>query len=199
MMATEDVLKTISEYVSPETIFVSSLGRTSEEMFRYFPEQTLFLDSMGDVTSIACGLALGVGKDHNVVAVDTDGSQLMGLSVLPSVGSLAPKLPNLLLLVLDNEVYESAGGLPSRTVQLNWRMLGQSCGIETFEVDDAKGLHDVMRLAFTRMLYVVIKIHNFDMPSPSRKSVDGIESKYRFARHLERVIGRNLIMPAIKS
>lgn len=198
-MTTREVLEIIKEHIPPDTSFISSLGRTSEEVYCLFPNQTLFLDSMGDVSSTACGVALGLGPNHPVVALDTDGSHLMGITLLPTLSSLAHSLSNLLIVILDNGVYESGGGLPSRSGVLDWQLLGRAFGIEArvaeTKVECKSSLSDV----FTCFVYLIIRVENKESTTATKKNVDGVEAKYRFTRHLERVSGLTLLSPAVKS
>ena len=139
-MNTAETLKTLQAMIPPTTSVVCSLGRTSEAAHALFPDRTLFLDSMGDVTPVACGVALGMPKSP-VVALDTDGSHLLGVTALATLGGLTAQLNNLCVLVLDNGLYESGGGLPSRTCTLDWTALGQAFGLPIVEVaspDDAR-------------------------------------------------------------
>jgi thiamine pyrophosphate-dependent acetolactate synthase large subunit-like protein len=198
-MTTKEVLEIIKERVPPDTAFIASLGRTSEEAFNLFPDQTLFLDSMGDVSSTACGVAIGLSPNHPVVALDTDGSHLMGVTLLPTLASLVARLPNFLLVVLDNGIYESGGGLPSRAVVLDWHLLGRAFGFEVRIANTRAECESALSDVFTRFVYLVIKIENVEPSPAAKKNVDGVEAKYRFVRHLERVLGRTLLVPAVKS
>lgn len=198
-MNTREVLEVIAEHVSTNTVFITSLGRTSEEAFRLFPSQTLFLDSMGDVTNVACGVALGLEAAHPVVALDTDGSHLMGVSSLPTLAALIDRLSNLLLIVLDNSLYESGGGLPSRYIALDWLLLGRAYGMDCFIVDNKEQLLKALEDAFSRFLYLIIKIENTDNPPIPQKSLDGVESKYLFTRHIEKLLQKTILKPSVKS
>jgi thiamine pyrophosphate-dependent acetolactate synthase large subunit-like protein len=198
-MNTREALEIVAAGVPKETAFIASLGRTSEEAFRLFPNQTLFLDSMGDVSSVACGVALGLGAVHPVVALDTDGSHLMGITLIPTLAAMVNQLSNLLIIVFDNGIYESGGGLPSRDVELNWYLLGQAFGITIQVVRNREEFETALKSAFKQFLYVVVEIENLEGSAVSSKSLDGIESKYRFTRHLEQVVGRSLLKPAVKS
>jgi phosphonopyruvate decarboxylase len=62
---------------------------------------------MGSVASVALGLALGRPRDR-VLAIDGDGSLLMQLGSLVSIGEVRP--PNLYHVVLENGTYETSGG-----------------------------------------------------------------------------------------
>jgi len=198
-MKTTDVLEIIRSCVPANTAFVATLGRTSEEVFRLFPDQTLFLDSMGDVSPLACGIALGLSPHYPVVALDSDGSHLMGISFLPTFASIVQRVPNLALIVLDNGIYESSGGLPSREFNLDWALLGQAFGLNIQVIESPTECEQHLRKAFSECLYMVARVENSpDLPSV-QKNMDGIEGKYRFVRHLERVLNRKLIKPAVKS
>lgn len=198
-MTTKEVLKIIKERVPPRTTYVASLGRTSEEAFDLFPDQTLFLDSMGDISSVACGVALGLGPHLPVVALDTDGSHLMGITLLPTLATLVERLPNFLLVVLDNGIYESGGGLPSRAGVLDWHLMGRAFDLETRVANTRAECESALDDVFTRFVYLVTKVENREPPPAAKKSVDGMEAKYRFVRHLEKVLNRPLLVPAVKS
>jgi phosphonopyruvate decarboxylase len=64
---------------------------------------------MGKASSIALGVALAT-PNRKVVVIDGDGSLLMNLGSLVTIGNKAP--PNLYHLVLENGVYATTGGQP---------------------------------------------------------------------------------------
>jgi hypothetical protein len=171
-MTTAEALDVLAEHTSPATSIISSLGRTSEEAFRRFPGQTLFLDSMGDVAPIAVGVALGLGPSHSVVALDTDGSQLF---------------------------YESGGALPSGSASVHWSTLGRAFGLPIRQVSTARQFSTAMAHAFQGFSYLVLSVTNLSPSPPASKPLDGIESKYRFIRHLEEVTRTTILRPATKS
>ena len=201
-MTTKEVLEIVGQLSPKNTSFISSLGRTSKEAFRLFPNQTLFLDSMGDVSSIACGIALGLGNQHPVVALDTDGSHLMGITLLSTLSSIAHRLSNLLLIVMDNVLYEEGGiNLPSRYASLNWPLLARAWGIELHVAMNQEQLKESIKGAFIRFSYVIAHIENIDPLPVAKRSLDGIESRYRFSNHLERLrenASKNLHYPSIR-
>jgi sulfopyruvate decarboxylase subunit beta len=65
--------------------------------------------AMGQGSSHALGLALGL-PDHKVIVLDGDGSLLMNLGSLVTIGAAAPA--NLIHFVSDNGVYEANGSHP---------------------------------------------------------------------------------------
>jgi thiamine pyrophosphate-dependent acetolactate synthase large subunit-like protein len=99
--------------LSDEPVVVS-LGHPAYELFAAGDRPLNFYTwgSMGLTSSIALGLALAEPR-RRVVALDGDGSLLMNLGSLATIGACAP--PNLLLVVLDNELYGTTGGQPTAT------------------------------------------------------------------------------------
>ena len=65
--------------------------------------------SMGQTTSAAFGLALGV-PEEKIVLFDAEGALLMNLGVLASIAGKKPK--NFFHFLLDNECYATTGGQP---------------------------------------------------------------------------------------
>ena len=63
------------------------------------------LGSMGLASSIGLGLSLTV--DKNVISIDGDGSILMNMNTLATIGNRAPN--NYTLLIIDNGSYGSTG------------------------------------------------------------------------------------------
>src|SRR5476649_221672 len=67
---------------------------------------------MGMASSIGLGLAMA-RPDARVFVLDGDGSLLMNLGSLATIGLLQP--PNLVLVVMDNEEYATTGGQETPT------------------------------------------------------------------------------------
>src|SRR5262249_12631503 len=114
MLHRADVLRAIDGAFDGAPV-VLTLGGTAREMLAVAgrkPNHLVNLDAMGQTVPIALGLALGLrARPGKVVVVEGDGSLLMGFSVLSTIGHLRPA--NLVVLVLDNEVYLATGGQPT--------------------------------------------------------------------------------------
>lgn len=121
-----DVLSAV-DAAFPDEPVVLTLGGTVREMIAVAgrrPHHLPNLDGMGQTVGLALGLALGL--DRRVVAVEGDGSLLMGLSVLGTVGHLKPA--NLVVLVLDNGVYLATGGQPTAAAGMDLVAVALACG-----------------------------------------------------------------------
>jgi thiamine pyrophosphate-dependent acetolactate synthase large subunit-like protein len=93
---------------------IASLGHPAYDLFAAGdrPENFYTWGSMGLASSIGLGLALA-RKELRVFVVDGDGSLLMNLGSLATIGWMRP--PNLVLIVWDNELYGTTGGQRTAT------------------------------------------------------------------------------------
>jgi len=100
--------------VDAGTPVIASLGHPAYDLFAVGDRPTNFYTwgSMGLASSIGLGLAM-VRPDLHVVVVDGDGSLLMNLGSLATVGWRRPE--RLIVIVWDNEAYATTGGQDTAT------------------------------------------------------------------------------------
>ena len=116
---------------APDSPVVLSLGGIAREMLAVAGRKGnhfVSLDAMGQTISVALGLALGLEDSDTtgkVLAVEGDGSLLMGLSVLSTVGHLKPS--RLVVYVLDNGVYLATGGQPTAAADIDLVTVATAC------------------------------------------------------------------------
>jgi thiamine pyrophosphate-dependent acetolactate synthase large subunit-like protein len=93
---------------------VASLGHPAYDLFAAGdrPENFYTWGSMGLASSVGLGLALA-RPTLRVFVVDGDGSLLMNLGSLATIGWTRP--PNLVVIVWDNELYGTTGGQATAT------------------------------------------------------------------------------------
>jgi thiamine pyrophosphate-dependent acetolactate synthase large subunit-like protein len=188
-----DLLKELAALITAEDLVVTSIGGVKPEWYSLMPGNgTMFADLLGCATPFALGMALNL-PHRRVVALDTDGGMLFNLGALCTVGKESPS--NLTIIVLDNECYEGVVGGPpthtSRRADLEKIAAGAgiSCTatvrtIEPFTELAAAMLSDGQ----TGLLVAKIEPGIFrDIPPERVKESDGIEDKYRFMRHIERL------------
>jgi len=89
------------------------------------PGQLYMVGSMGCVAPFGLGLAL-VRPDRRVVVVDGDGSVLMRMGALATIGHEAPG--NLVHMVLDNGVHDSTGAQATAASTVDFPALALACG-----------------------------------------------------------------------
>jgi thiamine pyrophosphate-dependent acetolactate synthase large subunit-like protein len=97
-----------------DVAIIASLGHPAYDLFAAGdrPQNFYTWGSMGMASSIGLGLALA-RPDVRVFVLDGDGSLLMNLGSLATIGMLQPS--NLVLVVMDNEEYATTGGQPTPT------------------------------------------------------------------------------------
>ena len=126
---------------------VGNLGPTSDELWHAGHRDRNFYTygNMGLVSSIGLGMALAT--DEQIICMDGDGSLLMNLGTLASIGRERPK--NLIVLVYDNEAWGQTGHQMSHTgTGTSLEAAALACGIsKTTTVSDLEELEGAMATA----------------------------------------------------
>ena len=101
-----ELLTTLKDTLN-DNLIVCNIGLPSQELYKIqdMPNYFYMLGSMGLSSSIGLGLALSVKKI--VISIDGDGSILMNMNTLATIGNRAPN--NYTLLIVDNGSYGSTG------------------------------------------------------------------------------------------
>ena len=119
---------------------VANLGPTSDELWHAGHRDRNFYTygNMGLCSSIALGMAMAT--DEQIISLDGDGSLLMNMGTIASIGREKPK--NLTVVVWDNEQWGQTGGQTSHTgTGTDLEQVAQSCGItNTKTVSDLEDL-----------------------------------------------------------
>lgn len=109
MMKRDDCLKVLARHRTNE--IVVAVFKAAQEWIHISPSALnyTFTGPMGQGSSHALGLALGC-PDRKVIVLDGDGSLLMNLGSLVTIGHAAPK--NLIHCICENGTYETNGDVP---------------------------------------------------------------------------------------
>ena len=104
------------------------------------PSHLYVLDSMGLPPAIGLGLALAstTRASRRSSSIEGDGSLLMGLSTLATIGLTRPA--KLRLDLLDNGAYSATGNQPTAARWSTSARWPRACGMQAREVDDLDGL-----------------------------------------------------------
>lgn len=180
-----DCLKVLVPFIKDDLVIVS-LGRTAEEWDTVCPRDgNLFAVGMGHHIPLGLGLATAL-PHRRVVVLDTDGSVLMLLSALTTLGIRPAK--NLKIFVFDNEAYEGTGGQPSATAAVaDLAGVAQVCGVQGAKtVQDLESFQVAAREALTTegLTFNVAKVELSKGKGPQRKT-GYKESLLRFVRYVE--------------
>ena len=123
---------------------VGNLGPTSDELWHAGHRDRNFYTygNMGLVSSLGLGMALAT--DEQIISMDGDGSLLMNLGALATIGREKPK--NLIVLVYDNEAWGQTGNQMSHTgTGTSLEAAALACGISsTTTVSDLEELEGAL-------------------------------------------------------
>ena len=135
MMKRDDMLKTFARQRKDE--IVVAVYMAAQEITHIAPNDLnyTFIGAMGQGSSHALGLALG-RPDKKVVVFDGDGSLLMNLGSLVTIGNQAPK--NYIHCLCENGCYETNGSVPiPRAKEMRFAELAKAAGYKkTWEISD---------------------------------------------------------------
>ncbi|MEM8862543.1 MAG: thiamine pyrophosphate-dependent enzyme [Chloroflexota bacterium] len=108
-----ELLKDLAPIMVDNALIVANIGFPAQELYdiQDSPKNFYMLGSMGLSSSIGLGLAQSTSQ--TVIAIDGDGSVLMNLGTLATIGNYG--VENYILLIVDNGAYGSTGDQPTHT------------------------------------------------------------------------------------
>ena len=187
-MTRYDCMKRLAARLKDELV-VLSLGASVDEWYNAAPHMrsaSLFQQQLGCVTPQAFGLAVGL-PHRRIVSLDTDGGMMFNLGILATLANEQPK--NLLVVVWDNECYQSIGGPPTHTAgRVDIAAIARGAGIEhacTVTTLDEFDRQCELGLQAQSPYVIVAKVDRSVQRDIKRKHSDGREDKYIFVRHVE--------------
>jgi phosphonopyruvate decarboxylase len=95
-------------------------------------------------------VALGVSlkSKNNVICLDGDGSLLMHMGALATIGRLAKK--NFKYILLNNSAHESVGGQKTFADQINFSLLSKSLGFKSYVLIKSKKNYEKILIQFLK-------------------------------------------------
>ncbi|MBO2463958.1 thiamine pyrophosphate-dependent enzyme [Actinomadura violacea] len=151
------------------------------------PNHLYLLDAMGLAGSVATGIALGLerpgagnGPVGKVVAIEGDGSLLMNPNVLPTGGFLTPG--NLLMVLLDNQVYGSTAGIPTYATRIDLGRLAEASGWSVLRATGPEELRESFgrALTLTGPVFLHVRIEPGNAPDVPKLLEDPVVIARRF-------------------
>jgi phosphonopyruvate decarboxylase len=125
---------------------IATTGFTGRELYTVADrKQHLYqVGSMGCAAGMGLGVALNTEKP--VIVLDGDGAALMKLGSLATIGAYLPR--NLIHIVFDNGTYESTGGQPTVSPNVDFAAAAIACGYPSaFVCDDMAGFDQAVAAA----------------------------------------------------
>jgi thiamine pyrophosphate-dependent acetolactate synthase large subunit-like protein len=168
-----------------EEAVIGGIGNTNFDLWAagQRPQNFYMLGSMG----LACPIALGVAlaqPQRRVIALEGDGSLLMQLGCLSTIGTLQQK--NLAIVVMDNGAYQITGSQPTATAAATDIVaIARGCGIaqSAWAADEADFEHLVDR-ALSEPGPSLIAVRIDDKPAVATTERNPVRIRDRFMQGL---------------
>ncbi len=192
-MIRHECLELLAGKITDQLVVTSQSGQRIEWSHLSKHEGNLLVGMMGCAIGIGMGLALALPQ-RKVIVLDSDGSVLLSLFNLPTLGNL--QLKNLVVYIFDNGVYSGSRiSYPSATSgNTDLEAMAKGAGIK-----NATTIHDVETfkkkglgaLDQSELAFFVCKVEESLIHREIfRPNTDLAENKYTFVRYLERTEGK---------
>jgi thiamine pyrophosphate-dependent acetolactate synthase large subunit-like protein len=149
------------------------------------PNTFLFGGAMGGAMPTALGLAVSRPTDR-VLCVTGDGDLLMSMGSLATIATVKPK--NLIIICIDNGLYQETGGQRSHTgLGVNLSKVAEGCGIpNVFSIVNEQELNKGSLLIDNNLdgpIFILLKVGEEKPPQYSR-NWNASEEKAKFRKNL---------------
>jgi len=149
------------------------------------PNTFLFGGAMGGAMPTALGLAVS-RPNERVLCVTGDGDLLMSMGSLATIASVKPK--NLIIICIDNGLYQETGGQKSHTgLGVNLSKVAEGCGIpNVLSIVNEQELNKGSLLIDNNLdgpIFILLKVSEKKPPQYSR-NWNASEEKVKFRKNL---------------
>ncbi len=186
-MTREEALDIIVGNTSNRTVFISTTGKTSRELFEIREQRGqshgpdfYTVGSMGCASAIAFGVGLA-DSPREIFILDGDGAAIMQLGSMATIGHY--KNPHLKHIILDNHAHESTGGQPTVSGSIDFIAIGRACGYEyAASVDNPADLKKSLQSLENNGLLslLVVRIKKGSRPNLGRPTTTPRENRDAF-------------------
>lgn len=132
LLTREEAVEEILLSAGTENVVVSTTGKisreaydVSERLFGNHSRSFLTVGGMGHASMIAFGISENL-KQKRIYCLDGDGAVLMHMGSLKFIAAHKPK--NYVHICLNNQAYESVGGMPTEAGPGSYAEAARSCG-----------------------------------------------------------------------
>lgn len=176
LACTEFVVETAPD----DAAHVGNLGVASRVLANVEDRDRNFYMSGGMGVTTPTGLGLALSRDEEVVVHEGDGSLLMSLGCLSTVGAYDPD--NLTIVVWNNAIYATTGGQAAASEDVDFGMAAESCGVHGTHVGDQPAFEDAFQQALHHdgAALVACDVARADPPSAEAYDYPGIYITQRF-------------------
>ena len=185
-----DAINLIIKELPEDTIFISTTGFTSRELFHSREESNqshdkdfMLVGGMGHAISVATGLRHG-GFSRPVCCLDGDGSFLMHMG--SSAVSVLEGVQGLTHVLFNNGMHESVGGQPTIGKDLDIKSIASNFGYVLSEShDDRKGIQSFLsQIDYNESNFVEIKCRPSEIDDLPRPRETPLMAKRNFMKKI---------------
>lgn len=194
-MIRRDCLELLAARMTDQLVVTSQSGQRIEWSHLSNHQGNLLLGMMGCAIGVGMGLALAL-PHRKVIVLDSDGSVLLSLFNLATLGNLRPR--NLVVYVFDNGVYSGSRiSYPTATAgNTDLEAMAKGAGINnamTIKHIDQFKKNGLPALDRNELGFFVCKVEESLMHREiPRPHTDLAENKYTFVRYLERTENKTI-------
>lgn len=191
-MSREEAVSIVVEALEEDAIVVAGIGKLSREIFEKrqrdgqgHDRDLLVVGGMGHASSIALGIAQQ-RPEKKVFCLDGDGSTLMHLGALATIGNLSPA--NFYHVVFNNGSHDSVGGQPTTARTIDLAAIARACGYRYASTQSEAGLVSSEVIEMQRDIgpaFMEVKIHRGARSELTRPSIQPVNNKVAFMSSLE--------------
>jgi phosphonopyruvate decarboxylase len=147
----EEIILKILKNVNNNDKIISTTGYTSRELFQIRKtskknkgKDFYMVGGMGHSSMVALGVSLK--SKNNVICLDGDGSLLMHMGALATIGMFGKK--NFKYILLNNSAHESVGGQKTFADQINFSLLSKSLNFKSYALIKSKNNYEKIIIKF---------------------------------------------------
>jgi len=188
----EEAISEILQMLGSESLVVATTGKISRELYELRKARSeplvkdfLAVGSMGHVSQIALGLALGQ-PGREVYCLDGDGSAIMHMGSLAICGQSGAR--NLKHIILNNGCHESVGGQPTVGFGIDFCTIAAACG---YAVVGRASNHESLRDGLARLrsvsgpAFLEVRVKPGSRPDLGRPKETPLENKTIFMEFMK--------------
>jgi phosphonopyruvate decarboxylase len=183
-LSREEAVATVVEALDEDAVVIAGIGKLSRELFEHRQKRAqshnrdlLVVGGMGHASSIALGIAQQ-RPEKKVFCLDGDGSTLMHLGALATIGNLSPV--NFYHVVFNNGSHDSVGGQPTTARNIDLPAIARASG---YKYTASESEAELVSSESARMQQGIgpalleVKIHSGARSDLSRPTIQPISNK----------------------
>tara|TARA_B100001093_G_scaffold514553_1_gene588828 strand:+ start:2146 stop:3282 length:1137 start_codon:yes stop_codon:yes gene_type:complete len=191
-LSREEVIKKIVDSLSKNDVIVSTTGMASRELYEYLKSSKikianfLTVGGMGHASQISLGIAIK-NKKRKVICLDGDGSLIMHLGSLSTIGTNSNL--NLTHFILNNGVHGSVGDQPTAGFKIDFLKIADACGYDyIYRCENSIELQSVLKKISKQKgkIFIEIRLNTDFRSNLGRPESKPIGNKLEFIRYLTR-------------